>query len=314
MIRTRYEKDHISKELYEHFFATAEISGWENAIQSIESKMSPKKAHKIRKFLSDKKRNDFIYLLDINPDSTAVDVGSGWGNTSYTLSSVCKQIFSIEADEDRLLFSARHLRHKGACNVVPIRGSADALPLKDDSADIVIFNGVLEWTPEFIGGHPRAVHDKVLGEARRVLRDGGQIAISIENRFGYEYLIGKKDFHCGGARFITFLPRFVADLYSRILLGKPYRAWLYSYNGIKSLLADNGYEVERIYTYYPNHVTYRHMFDIGGTEHERVVNSILSQETMPRLRRLLMSLGIKLGIFKHLAQEFFIIARKRATT
>ena len=312
MAEYRYSKDHIGETHYADFFRDRDEYGWEVAMERLVTRKDIIKPQKIPTFLSDQRRNDFIFLLPLGPDTVALDYGSGWGNTSFTLAQYCKQVVAMEADPGRLRFSAAHFHHRGANNILPVRsGNALSLPFGDNTFDLVIMNGVLEWTPRSIDGPPEDVHRKVLSEVRRVLKPGGTLQISIENRYGYDYLLGKRDHHCGGLRWAPFLPRPLANLYSWLWLRQPYRTWFYSYRRLREVMTAAGFTGTQIYSYFRNHVRYSHMYLLDDEENvARKAHEILAVQRTRWKDRLAYRLGTALRRFRWIAQDYMVVTRK----
>lgn len=312
MANYRYSRDHVGEKHYADFFRDRDAVGWTEAMSRLLARADIIKPQKIPTFLRDQRRNDFIFMLPLTPETVALDYGSGWGNTSFTLSHYCRQVVAMEADAGRLRFAAAHLRHAGADNVLPIQsGNALSLPFPDETFDIVVMNGVLEWTPRSIDGRPDEVHHRVLAEVRRVLKPGGALAVAIENRYSYKWLTGIRDNHAGGLRWAAVLPRGLASLYSRVLLGHPYRTWFYSYPTLRKLFAGCGFADCALYSYHPNHVTYRNLFRIDEDANaRRVLREILR---LPQLswRDRLAYRAAAAGIpYRWIAHDYMAISRK----
>ena len=117
--------------------------------------------------------NDLIARLDPQPGQTILDVAAGTGDTGY-------QVAERLGDEGKLIttdFSPAMLDHaravaeeRGVTNVEHRVLDAEQMDLEDDSVD-----GVLcRW-----GYMLMADPAKALAETRRVLRDGGRIALSV---------------------------------------------------------------------------------------------------------------------------------------
>lgn len=308
----RYSKDHIGTQHYDEFFRNLDAHGWKTAMDRLMTLQDIIKPQKISMFLSDQRRNDFIFLLPLGEESVVLDYGSGWGNTTFTLAPYCKQVVAMEADHGRLRFSAAHFAHRGVYNVTPVRsGNALSLPFRDNSFDAVIMNGVLEWTPRSINGPPEEVHKQVLTEVRRVLKSNGTLQISIENRFGYAYLLGKRDHHCGGLRWAPFLPRPLANLYSWLWLRQPYRTWFYSYGRLREVISGAGFGDTQIYSYFHNHVRYSHMYLLDDEANvSRKAHEILANQRVTWKDRLAYRLGCRLRQFRWIAQDFMVVTKK----
>jgi ubiquinone/menaquinone biosynthesis C-methylase UbiE len=311
----RYTKDHVGDRHYSDFFRDRDDLGWEEAMDRLIARPDIIKPQKIPVFLSDKRRNDFVFLLPLSRQATVLDFGSGWGNTSFTLSHHCKQVVAMEADAGRLRFSAAHFKHAGANNILPVQsGNARNLPFPDSSFDIVIMNGVLEWTPRSIEGNPNKVHQLVLEEVNRVLKPGGTLAVSIENRFSYKWLTGIRDHHAGGLRWASCIPRWLANIYSWIRLQKPYRAWLYSAKKLRKLFRESGFPDVTIQSYHPNHVTFRYIFGIDSDKNSlRFLRTILDQSRLPWRDRLAYRLAVAGIPYRWIAHDYLAISRKPGT-
>jgi SAM-dependent methyltransferase len=100
-----------------------------------------------------------------------VDVGCAFGYGTAALQGrggSGRRVIGVERDPDHVLEAARRFPHLSV-----LAGDATALPLEDRSADAVVLLDVLEHLPD-----PQAA----IAEARRVLRTGGAIVISVPHR------------------------------------------------------------------------------------------------------------------------------------
>jgi ubiquinone/menaquinone biosynthesis C-methylase UbiE len=103
---------------------------------------------------------------------TVVDLGSGSGMDTFIASlkvgPLGKVIGVDMTDEQRA--KAEQLRDRdGFPNVTYVKGYIEEAPLADGLADVVISNGVINLTTD---------KPKVFGEAARLLKSGGRLAIS----------------------------------------------------------------------------------------------------------------------------------------
>jgi len=206
--------------------------------------------------------NGVLILADINEQSVILDAGCGPGVISFALSEICKEVHALDASFEFVRFVSIRSKQDGVENVFPVHGELGQLPFPSGYFDLVIVNGVLEWVPFYYqNGDPMDVQSKVLREINRVLRPNGQIYIGIENRFGFQYLLGAKDEHTL-LRYITVMPRQMANLYSQIVRGKPYRTYTHSYRGLLRLLKRSGFVVKRAYMPLPNYRDVRILVDL----------------------------------------------------
>jgi len=73
----------------------------------------------------------------------------------------------------------------------------------EKSFDKIILIGVLEYVPKYAGNSHVDPVDKLLEDCRKLLKDGGEIVIGIENKIGLKYLLGWEEDHLGVAHYGT---------------------------------------------------------------------------------------------------------------
>ncbi|NUQ39363.1 MAG: methyltransferase domain-containing protein [Caldilineales bacterium] len=110
-------------------------------------------------------------LGPIHPGDTVVDIGSGAGFDSLIASRLvgpAGRVIGFDMTAEMLTKARAGAAAMGATNVEFSEGLAEALPLPDDFADVVISNGVLNM-----------MLDKAatLAEWRRVLKPGGRLQV-----------------------------------------------------------------------------------------------------------------------------------------
>ena len=217
-------------------------------------------------------RGDFHSLSSINSDSVILDAGSMWGGVTLPIARFCKEIHAIDKTWESLRYLAVRAEQDGLSNVHVAESGISRLPFADQSFDHVILNGVLEWlaTDEDIvlehdwsekklnpisyndRSNPEFVQLEGLKELNRVLKRDGSIYIAIENRIGLQYFLGYPDDHVN-IRFVSFLPRVLANYITRKVKGHDYRTYLYSPNKLKDLLTRAGFPEIELYSSYPHY-------------------------------------------------------------
>jgi arsenite methyltransferase len=182
-------------------------------------------------------------LVSLEPGQTVLDLGSG-GGIDVLLSA--KRVgpdgkaYGVDMTDEMLALARENQRKAGVTNAEFLKGTIEAIPLPDNSVDVIISNCVINLSSD---------KDAVLREAYRVLKPGGRFAVSdvvvrgnvpADVRRSMELWVG-----CiaGALEEHEYASRLRAAGFADIDV-EPWR--IYNIDDARSFLTDSGLDVERI--------------------------------------------------------------------
>lgn len=310
------------KETMEELNKAAETDGCETALRKII------KDKEIREYIVEEGRVDPLFFLPVTKESVVLDVGCKWGGLTVPFSDYCKQIVGIDTTYETIKFLDIRKRELKKENISLAVASALNLPFKECSFDVVILNGVLEWlgyddnfdaTKDYgkkrdalnvKKSKPDDMQKKSIKEIFRVLKPGGALFIGIENRFDLNYFFGALEDHTN-LKYISLMPRFLANLYMKLKLKQEFRTYTYSMPALRTILKKIGFGKIEFLTAFNS---YREPDYIFSLEDPRLLRYFLENHRKNNsknfFKRAVWKLLVKMNIYKFLVPSFLIIAQK----
>ena len=172
-----------------------------------------------------------------------LDLGSG-GGIDVLLSAKrvgpTGKVYGLDMTDEMLALARENQRNAGATNVEFLKGTIEAIPLPDQSVDVIISNCVINLSAD---------KDSVLREAFRVLEPGGRFAVSdvvvrgpvpAEIRRSLELWVG-----CVAGALEE--DEYTAKLSAAGFEGIEVETWrVYRVEDARSFLAESGIDVDRL--------------------------------------------------------------------
>ena len=245
----------------------ARQEGWRTAAEISASK-SGDPAYQLE-YITSEARADFRLLLPITREAVVLDVCGGWGNMTTAFARTCQHVFILDTSQSKLEFVKIRTSQEGLTNITFIQSRPSEIPLPFDSCHIALLTNPLEYDYLCSISIPsQNNHSQVLHARWQRLVPGGCLYISVQNRFSYQYILGRR-VPPSNLRFITLLPTSLAKLYSRLVRGADYQNITYTLTGIKKSLRAVGFSKLDLFFPIPTYPNFRFLTDFkyrGATD------------------------------------------------
>jgi ArsR family transcriptional regulator len=116
-------------------------------------------------------------LLKLMPPMVIADLGAGEGTISQLMSQRAKRVIAIDNSERMVEFGSELARKHGIDNLEYRLGDIEDVPIRTGTVDLAFLSQALHHAT-----HP----ERAIGEAWRILKPGGRIAVLDLNRHHFE--------------------------------------------------------------------------------------------------------------------------------
>ena len=249
----------VPKSEMEDILAKSRAESWQKALLEHADRAGTMDFYR---YATDNIRSAFEFLLNA-PFGNVLDYGCGLGAVSIALARHATSVYATDLTYERVAFAQIRAAQEGLRNFHAFcGGDTKHIPVPDAFFDTVILDGVLEWLPAFSPGKPRDIQLSFLKEIKRVLSPQGLLFVAIENRIAFTYFRGAREHHTR-LRYISLMPRFLANWYSRIACGKPLRPYTYTKSQYRRLFRDAGFYSAEFWGLLPNYRNIQTALDLS---------------------------------------------------
>ena len=269
-------------------------------------------------------RSSFFEQLITNSSGLALDIGSGWGQTSRPLADKGWQVASLEPGLERLAFTKASATQDGVGSNISYLNTDYLETEFQIKFDLCLSIGVFEWVGAFQSeSDPLTRQRQFLKKVKNELSTTGSLVIGIENRLGLKYLLGCPDDHIGIPG-IAFLPAELASRRWREEQGGQLQSFTYTDVELRALLEEAGFSSIEFFAALPDYKLPQEIIPLadGGEvfnrgmlsgelfrpEHNGFNGDRLVTRDQEDLAGTYASLGMQ-GIAHHFAPSFFVRAR-----
>jgi len=223
------------------------------------------------------KRAAALELLQLTGKEIAVDLGCMWGAITIPLAKQTFEVLGVDQTMESLRFSEARSQEENLNNVKFLCGNLREIKLPQENFDVAIVNGVLEWVPEQAPVvvedywykvnsqtkddeenkrkiNPGEIQKAFLENVHNALKGDGRLMLAIENRYDYKMFCAIRDPHAG-TLFTTLVPKWAANLISKVVKKREYTPWIYSFKELENLLMSSGFSSVELHACWPD---YRH--------------------------------------------------------
>ncbi|MDB9950623.1 methyltransferase domain-containing protein [Candidatus Thioglobus sp.] len=260
-----------------------------------------------------------LELLQLNGTETVVDLGCKCGELSIPLAKQVSYVLGIDQTLEPLKFTEVRANENNLDNIDLICGNLREIKLPEDTFDLAVVYGGLEWLPkiepivadDFLYKDikrepvrdPSEIHLDFLRNVHSGLKAKGRLFLSIENRYDYKNFFGAKNPH-SEMHLTTVLPKRIANIVSTLFKKRDYRTWVYSFKELEELLKNAGFSNIQLHACWPDYRFPEHINEYGEYNQYFRPTSSRNKDGVIKIKRVIAN-RLEWLIFKKLNLQIF---------
>jgi SAM-dependent methyltransferase len=259
-------------------------------------------------------RAPLFELLALRGDERVLDFGCGLGAIAVGLAARVAHVVALDAVYESAAFVDIRCRQDRIENVTACcAGDPLELPFPDESFDLVIASGVLEYVPLAVPGAPEEAQRLALESLARVLVPGGRLFLAMENRWGYTRFLGYRD--ASGLPFSQLAPRPVAAALGRVFGRTRFAVATQGLPTLRRLLAGAGFGAARFFWASARHEAPERFLPLDDADALLgYVRGLPGWRLRERVKRAALAALLDAGALPYLAPDYAVIAAKAAAS
>ena len=209
-----------------------------------------------REYALDPRRSLYLRLFGNLEKLKILDYGSGLGSIGFQAAKLGAEVIYVDSCRLRLEFALERNNNYGLHNnsFYACRHWR-SLPFPDESFDLILLIGVVEWIPLSTGASYAEVLQTQLDFLKTMkgfLKKDGCIFLAMENRFALQYFFGYPEDHTE-IPYLSLMPRKEANRVHLMKTGKEFTAWTWGYQDYVRLLPESGLVLSDGYALFPDY-------------------------------------------------------------
>lgn len=151
----------------------------------------------------DQSADSIFHCLNKN-FKTCLVIGNDYGNIAEILSKIFESVYLLEYFDEQNQFQKKRIENLNLVNIISVKTNKMDLPFNNNSFDLILFCNE-DMYNEFSEHHAKISNVKYLQKIKNILTERGCLCLSLENKFGINYLSNGKKSNISNQKKLKFL-------------------------------------------------------------------------------------------------------------